>query len=339
MTNIKKNQYRAAVIGCGRIGMMMEQDPKRPKPATHAGAYNSHPRLELAALVDLDSEKHKEAKKMYPKAATFSDAKEMFEKVKPDVVSIAAFHSAHHPMVLLAAKYKTPVIVCEKPISDKLEEGREMIEACKKSGSKLIINHIRRFDPFLKEWRDKVVGGIIGEIQQARALYAIGLYHMGTHLVDLVRYYLGDVEWVSGFENRRAHTTVAGDWCVDGILGLKSGARVAIQSVNVKDWSTLELRILGTKGEVFVRDLGRVVEYTPISESRDYGGFHELHVKARTIFEAKNQVFFAGLANHVVELLDGKANPASTGEDSLRALEILAALKKSGESDGKKIIV
>lgn len=334
-----KNKYRAAVIGCGRIGMLMELDEKRPKPATHAAAYAQHPRFELAALADLDPEKQKAAKKMYPQVEIFSNAGEMMEKIKPDIVSIAAFHSAHHPMVLAAAKHKVPVIVCEKPISDKLEEGREMIDVCKKSGSKLIINHIRRFDPFLKEWRDKVAGGLVGEIQQARALYAIGLYHMGTHLVDLVRYYLGDVEWVSGFENRRAHTAVAGDWCVDGILGLKSGARVAIQSVNVKDWSTLELRILGTKGEIFVRDLGRVIEHTPISESKEYGGFHELHVDARNIYEAKNQVYFAGLANHVAEVLDGKAEPASTGEDSLRALQVLSALRKSGESDGKKIIV
>lgn len=242
-------------------------------------------------------------------------------------------------MVLLAAKYKVPVILCEKPLADTPEEGNEMIAACKASGSKLIVNHVRRFDPFLQEWADKVKGGIIGEIQQARSLYAIGLFHMGTHLIDLIRLYLGEVEWVAAWENRRAHTAVPGDWCVDGILGMKSGARVAIQSLNIKDYSTLELRILGTKGEVFVRDLGRVVEHTPISVSREYGGFHELHISERTVHEAKKQVFFAGMANHIVDVLDGKAEPASTGEDALAALKVLMALRKSGEEDGRKISV
>jgi predicted dehydrogenase len=332
-------KYRAAVIGCGRIGMMMEGDEKRPKPATHTGAFFSNTRTELVAVVELDETKHVEAKKRFPGVQTFTDAEEMLQRVKPDIVSIAAFHSAHYPMVMLAAEYKTPVIVCEKPIADTAEEGQEMIDACKKAGSKLIINHIRRFDPFLREWAEKVKAGMVGDIQQATALYAIGLYHMGTHLIDLIRFYLGDVEWVSAWQNRKAHTAVPEDWCVDGILGMKSGARVAIQSINVKDYSTLELRMIGTKGEIFVRDLGRVVEYTPISESQDYGGFHELHVGKREQFRAHDQVFFKGLANHVVDILDGKAEVASTGEDSLRALEILAALKKSGEEDGKKIFV
>lgn len=317
--------------------MLLADDEKRPKPSTHAAAYHMHPQIELVALVDPDEAKRKEAKRLYPNARFYNDAKEMLEKENPDVISIAAFHSVHKPMVLLAAAHKVPVILCEKPLADTIEEGREMIEACKKSGSKLIVNHIRRFDPFLQEWAQKVKEGIIGEIQQARSLYAIGLFHMGTHLIDLIRLYLGEVEWVAAWENRRAHTAVPGDWCVDGILGMRSGVRVAIQSLNVKDFSTLELRIIGTKGEIFVRDLGRVVEHTPISESREYGGFHELHVSERKQYEAKNQIFFAGMANHIVDVLDGKADPASTGEDALAALNILTALRKSGEQDGKKI--
>ncbi|PIT92566.1 MAG: hypothetical protein COU08_01735 [Candidatus Harrisonbacteria bacterium CG10_big_fil_rev_8_21_14_0_10_42_17] len=336
---MKKDIYKVAVIGCGRIGMLMEHDKKRPKPATHTGAFDSNPRTELAAVVELDPEKQKEAKKMYPEVQVFGDAEEMFKKINLDIVSIAAFQSAHYPMVMLAAKHKVPVIVCEKPIADTEEEGREMIEACKNAGSKLIINHIRRFDPFLQEWAEKVKDGIVGEVQQATTLYAIGLYHMGTHLIDLIRLYLGDIEWVAAWQNKRAHTAVPEDWCVDGIMGLKSGARVTLQSLNVKDYSTLELRILGTKGEVFMRDLGRVIEHTPISESKDFEGFHELHVDERKEYRAKDQIFFKGLSSHVVDVLDGKVEPASTGEDSLKALQILAALKKSGEKDGRKIVI
>ncbi len=337
----KKNAkiYRAVVIGCGRIGMLMELDPKRPKPATHTGAFFHNERTKLVGVADLDPEKLRQAEKMFPGVKGYTNAEEMIKVLKPDIVSIAAFHSAHYPMVMLAAKHKVPIIICEKPISDDFKEGREMIEACKLAGSKLVINHIRRFDPFLSEWAKKVQEGIVGEIQQVTAVYAIGLYHMGTHLIDLVRFYLGDIEWVSAFQNRKAHTAVPGDWCVDGVMSLKKGGRVVIQSINVKDYSTLELRILGTKGEVFVRDLGRVVEYTPASESRDYAGFNELHLTKQQRFHARDQVFFKGLANHAVEVLDGKTEVRSTGEDALKTLEILAALKRSGELDGQKVMV
>jgi len=334
-----KEKYRAAVIGCGRIGMQMEKDPKRFKPATHVGAYLSNPRIELAALVEIDPVKQEEAKQFAPGVPVFSSAEEMFQKIKPDIVSVSTFHDQHHPMVMLAVKHKVPAIVCEKPIADTVEQGREMIEACEKSGSLLFINHFRRFDPLLAVWQKKIQDGIIGEIQQVTGWYAIGLYHMGTHLVDFLMYYLGGVEWVSGWNNLRAHSAVPGDYCVDGILGFKGGVHVAIQSVNVKDYSMFEVRVLGKKGEVFVRDLGRLVEMTPVRESKQYAGFFELDPISRERYENKEISSFIGLAENVVACLDGKAKPASSGRDGLRVLEVLAALKKSAESDGKKISV
>ena len=45
-------RYSAAVIGIGRIGMLLERDPKRVKPATHVGMWASHPRVKLAAVCD-----------------------------------------------------------------------------------------------------------------------------------------------------------------------------------------------------------------------------------------------------------------------------------------------
>lgn len=276
---------------------------------------------------------------MLPGVEVFSSAEEMLQKIRPDIVSVSTFHDQHYPMVMLASKHKIPAIICEKPIADTIEQGREMVEACEKSNSFLFVNHIRRFDPMLAEWRDKVRQGVIGEIQQATGWYAIGLYHMGTHLVDFLMYYLGDVEWVAGWNNLRAHSAVPGDHCVDGILGFKNGAHAAIQSVNVKDYSMFETRILGKGGEVFIRDLGRLVELTPAKESKQYAGFFELDPGLRERQENKDTSFFVGLIENAVACLDGKELPRSTGRDGLRVLEVLAALKKSADSDGAKINV
>ena len=334
-----KKFYKAAVIGCGRIGMLMEKDPKRLKPATHAGAYLHNSRTVLAGLAETDVEKREEARAIAPGVPVFADAAEMLAAVKPDIVSVSAFHEQHHPMVLLCARYKVPAIVCEKPIAETIERGEEMVAACDRSGSLLFVNHIRRFDPLLGAWRKRVADGAIGEIQQATGYYSIGLYHMGTHLVDFLRFYLGDVEWVAGWNNLRAHAAVPGDWCVDGILGFKSGAHVAIQSVNVKDFSMFEVRILGRKGELFVRDLGRTVELTPAAESKQYAGFFELDPELRERHFNQEQSFFIGLVENVVDCLDGKSEPASTGRDGLEVLKALAAIRESADNDGKKVVL
>ena len=46
--------YTALVVGAGRIGSTMEEDPLRPKPATHAGAWNQEPGASLLGFVDHD---------------------------------------------------------------------------------------------------------------------------------------------------------------------------------------------------------------------------------------------------------------------------------------------
>ena len=51
-----QTKYRAAVIGCGRIGCGFDDDPKRKYIATHAGAYFSNPQIDLIALADVSSE-------------------------------------------------------------------------------------------------------------------------------------------------------------------------------------------------------------------------------------------------------------------------------------------
>ncbi|MBI5147718.1 MAG: Gfo/Idh/MocA family oxidoreductase [Parcubacteria group bacterium] len=338
-----KKLYKAAVIGCGRIGMLMEEDPKRLKPATHVGAYLRNQRTELVAVAEMDSAKREKAKTIARGAEIFTDAREMLVKVRPDIVSVSTFHDdendQHYPMALLAAELGIPAIVCEKPIASTIGKGREMVAACEKSGSLLFVNHIRRFEPLLGEWQKRLADGVIGEIQQATGYYSIGLYHMGTHLVDFLRFYLGDVEWVAGWNNLRAHAAVPGDWCVDGILGFKSGAHVAIQSTNVKDYSMFEVRVLGRKGELFIRDLGRTVELTPAAESKQYAGFFELDPERRETHHGREQSFFVGLVENVVASLDGTEAPKSTGRDGLRVIEVLAALRESANNDGWKIVL
>ena len=49
---------RAAVIGCGRIGSTLADDPLlRGDVFTHAEAYTKNPRTQLTALCDTDSGK------------------------------------------------------------------------------------------------------------------------------------------------------------------------------------------------------------------------------------------------------------------------------------------
>ena len=98
---MKQKKYKAAVIGCGRIGVEVGNYSKEVQPGTHAGAYQNHPRIELVALVDINPDRLKVAEEYFPNVPLFKSAKEMLEKIKPDIISIATPPENHYQLLIL----------------------------------------------------------------------------------------------------------------------------------------------------------------------------------------------------------------------------------------------
>lgn len=317
--------YKAAVIGCGRIGVEVGNYAKNIQPATHAGAYKSHPRINLVGLADINKERLKIAACYFPGVSLFNSAEEMMRVVRPDIVSIATNPDSHPKLVRMAAKHKIKAIVCEKPIAKSLKEAEKMIKDCRIAESLLFINHQRRFDSLLQEWRNKIKKGIIGKILQGTGYYCNGLFNNGTHFIDLLRFFLGEVKWVGGLKNGKN---------VDALIGFKNGARVVLQSLS-KNYDFFDLYLYGSRGRVVIKDLNCQIEHRRLINNIYYKNFHQLAPKPQ--FYGKPRSFMISMVDGVIKCLDGKEKPISAGEDGLAALKILFALKKSAENNGKQI--
>lgn len=328
-------RYRAAVVGCGRIGVTMEEDPRRVRPATHAGAYRACPDTELAALVDVEGERLAHAQRVFGGVRGFAAVEEMLDAVRPDIVSVATPAERHREVVEACARHRVRAVVCEKPIAESVEDGRRMIEACASAGSLLLINHTRRFDPLLRRLRDEIAAGGLGEITQATAYYTAGIFNSGTHMVDLLRFFLGDVAWVVAVENAAA-THPAGDFNVDALLGFASGARGTLQAQEVKDYSIFTLRLHGRAGAAVVDRFGFEVERVDVRDCAEFSGYKELDVR-NPHWQGGSRSFMAALVEHVVACLDGREELASRGEDGLAALKALLALRASAEAGGRRV--
>lgn len=330
-------KYKAAVIGCGRIGLSMELDPKRIKPATHAGAFKANESTELCALVDIDPAKLRLASELFPSVPTYTDTEKMLDECGPDIVAVSTPTEDHYSSVIKCAERGVKAIICEKPIASNLREAKEMIDVCKKYGCLLFVNHTRRFDPLLNRVRDEIRNGAIGEVIQATAYYTAGLFNTGTHLVDLLRMFLGEVDVAISYKEERT-SSPPGDMNVNGWLIFDNNIPVAIQSLEVKDYSIFEVRFFGRKGAITIDRFGFEVEYTPVRECVDFANYRELDVDGRKR-EGRSRSFMKYMVEHVVNCLDGKCAPISTGEDGMKALQVLIALKKSAEMGGRPISV
>ena len=325
-------KYKAAVIGCGGIGAEEWNYSKGVQPGTHAAAYKNNFKVNLAALVDINQKKLKRAGQYFPEVPLFSSAKKMFEKIKPDIVSIATNSGSHASLVKMAAKHKTSAILCEKPIAESIKEAEEMIKICEKNKSLLFINHQRRFDPLLQQWRSEIKKGIIGKIVQVNCYYYNGLFNSGTHMIDLLRFFLGDINWVRGIINEQT-SWKENDKNIDALVGFKSGTVAAMQTLP-KNYGFSEFYFYGTKGYFAIKNLGYEIECRKLIENKYCKGFYQLSENIKK--EGKARSLMSSVVSHIVSCLDGRAKPVSRGEDGLAVLKALFALKKSA---GKNKII
>ncbi|WP_438482587.1 Gfo/Idh/MocA family protein [Oleiharenicola lentus] len=132
-----------------------------------------------------------------------------------DVVGIYTpdhLHAEHVIRVLQAGKH----VVCTKPFLGNLERATEVIAAAKASGRRVMVGQSTRFfAPFTRQ-RQHFETGVYGELNSIEAYYnadhrwflAKGwaktdsfkwLYGGLSHPVDLVRWYLPDIEEVMGY--------------------------------------------------------------------------------------------------------------------------------------------
>src|SRR3989338_7932864 len=138
-------KFKAAVIGCGRIGSEFDEDPKRKYVSTHAGAYSNVKSCNLAAVCDSNEIKLNKCVKKWSVPAGYRDYKMMMVKEDIDIVSICTPPGTHYPIIRgLAFSKGLKAIFCEKPISDNLSDARKIVRLCRDRNIILQVDHQRR---------------------------------------------------------------------------------------------------------------------------------------------------------------------------------------------------
>ena len=342
-------KFKTGIVGCGRIGSILEEDPLRGKPCTHAGGFSALPAILLSAGCDIDPERLKEFGKGWHVTGLYSDYREMLEKENLDILCIATWTPLHASMTLEAAKAGIKGIFCEKPIATNLKQAQKMVRACQKNNIFLIINHERRWDAYYQQARKLIRSGKIGEIKTliGNALswkpgrlpvseHGGGpLFHDGTHLTDLLLFFGGPVAWVSGHETRPGGEKYIEE-TASAMLGFKNGAIGFIEGGGARKYFNFELDLQGTEGRLLIANSGRELYVT--KKSQRFTGFHELE-KIPFPEPKKYESPFIGGAREMLRTIRTGKTGFSTGTDGLRSLEIISAVYRSAQQKGKRVFV
>jgi predicted dehydrogenase len=132
----------------------------------------------------------------------FADYRQMFDQVKPDVVSIGVRWVDQHREMVVAAAERGIHVYLEKPLCRTLAEADEMIAACERTHVKLAIAHTTRHSPRIPVVKEMIASHKIGRVLEFRGRGkedgrggGEDLWVLGTHVMDLIRLLGGDAAW------------------------------------------------------------------------------------------------------------------------------------------------
>lgn len=147
--------YGVLVIGCGHIGMEHLLDIY----------YREDIRIE--AVVDMNPFIAEAAARRCGALAWGTDYLPFLKSDRVDIVIIATYTSTHLPILQDCLAHDKHVL-CEKPIGETVELGRELVETVKATKHKVLIGHILRHNASYLKIRELIQSGVIGELRLAR---------------------------------------------------------------------------------------------------------------------------------------------------------------------------
>jgi predicted dehydrogenase len=251
--------FGVGIVGCGLIGQ------KRAKALGSGG--------KLVACADIDVSRAENLARTSA-AKVFRDWRELVWSPEVEVVIVATLHDSLAEITRTAAEAGKHVLV-EKPAARNAAELEPVILAAAKHGVKVHVGFNHRYHRSLRKAKEIVDSGALGELMFVRARYGHGarigydkewranpalsgggeLIDQGPHLIDLSRWFLGEMTDVQGF----AHTYYW-DMPVDdnGFLLLKTAKKqAAFLHASCTEWKNLfSMEIYGKLGKLDLSGLG-----------------------------------------------------------------------------------
>jgi len=306
------NPLNTAVIGCGVWGR------------NHARVYKQVPDVQLKTVVDTDEKKAQEIGELY-KVGWSTEFLNIFEDEDIDAISICTPTITHADIALEAIKHGKHVLV-EKPMTNTLDEAKELIRTAEKQGAHLAVGFVERFNPAVNEAMSLIDQGNIGDVilahtrRVSRRPLRIG--DVGV-IKDLA---IHDIDIVNNLFPEEPDSV----FCTAGSI-----------AHGFEDYANINLRYKGDRNAFIETNwlTPRVVRNLTITGSE---GIITVHYRTQEITVENNeqltQPFLPYKEPLYLELQSftravmNDTTPEVTGEDGLNALRICEAALRSAET-------
>ena len=166
-------------------------------PYGHAGAYKAVEQAELVAAADVDEQKLQRFCDRFEIPERYADYRDMIERERPDIVSVATRATDRAEPILFAAEHGVRGIYAEKALCASLAELDAIADACRRNGTQLVYGAMRRYWVGFETTRGVIDSGQIGPAHAAVCSAGGSAFHSNSHFLDAMLYLLGDPAAVS----------------------------------------------------------------------------------------------------------------------------------------------
>ena len=317
---------------------------------------SGHPELKVYGICDINTQLLNDVQIKFDIAHAYENLADMVANDDIDIVVIYTpdqQHIDHIRTCFQAGKH----VICTKPLVNSLSEAREVIQLTESyPKSKLMVGQSSRFFGPMQEQRKAFESGKLGELTFAETMYVHDmrwfygnrpwaregsfdlLFACCSHPVDLIRWYMGDVEEVSAYGDRSIiaenadfrgqDTFVVNLKFENGRIGRVLGLYGLVHPHQLRPW--IEVAAYGTKGTF-------IAKYPQLESVVKYEGEHE---RLETYFEDIYHYFqFEGVNHHAGEFVNyteyfakslvngNKAMPDA--EDGFKTIATIEAIRQS----------
>jgi len=310
----------------------------------HVRVYSEMGDVEVVGASDLSRERIQLTEDRFS-VNTYISYQDLFEKEKPEAVSITV-PTAEHEKVAAYALEKGAHVLVEKPIAATVEEGKRLIALANKLDRQLMVGHIIRFNPAMQSLKTRLENGDLGKIFQvfcrragpfpARIRDVGVVVDLAPHDVDIMRFLTGmNPMRVFAETEQQIHTDH--EDLLFGLLRFPEGITGALEINWLTPTKMRETLVLGEKGLFRVDDLMQDLFFYENTQAvgelwSPFRAIRGVSEGSMTRFPIKRQEpLKAELAAFINAIREGHKMPV-TGQDGLEALRISLALVESGKT-------
>jgi predicted dehydrogenase len=296
---------RVGVIGVGYLGQH------------HARVFSGLDGVELVGVADVDSRIAGEIGGKF-NCGSFSAYTDLIEVC--DVLSIVTPTTTHHAIGMDCLKAGKDLFI-EKPITERLDEARELIDAAEKNNLILQVGHLERYNPGIVAAREMVADPIFVEAERLSPFLGRGIdvdvtLDLMIHDIDivmsLVRSEVKEIR-ATGDSVMTGKIDVAKAW-----LEFENGCKALITASRLAPEKMRKLRI-------FQKDSYISVDYQS-QEVRRY--FKEATEISFDVIKPENKEPLKEELSDFITCVQNRKTPMVSGKEAMAALEIVLKINE-----------